>query len=503
MNKSNGVLMQFFHWYIPADGSLWKKAASEMKRISELGISALWLPPAFKGLAGADSVGYDIYDLYDLGEFDQKGSVRTKYGTKDEYLNAVNTASSLGVDIYADIVFNHKAGADYKERVWAQKVDWNNRQVELGNPRIIEAWTKFVFKGRIKFDKFGNITNYKYSDFLWDYLHFDGVDWDEKAKEKAIFKFEGHRETWEKMISSEKGNYDYLMFADIDFDISEVKDELKRWAKWFVEFTGVNGFRLDAIKHISLDFFNQWLDYIRSETGKELFTVGEYWNPHGLDILDKYIVESKHRMSLFDAPLQNRFHTASKQGSNFDLRTIFNDTLLSKHPTSCVTLVDNHDTQPLQALEAPVEYWFKPLAYALILLRQDGYPCVFYPDMYGAEYTDKGRDGNDYKIILNPVKELPKLLEARKKFAWGEQIDYFDHNNTIGWTRLCNENDNKSMAVILTNGTDGYKKMYVGKQFAGKQFVDLLNNRDEKILINEFGFGNFTVNAKSVSVWVN
>ncbi len=39
-------------------------------------------------------------------------------------------------------------------------------------------------------------------------------------------------------------------------------------------------------------------------------------------------------------------------------------------PFHAVTLVANHDTQPLQALEAPVEPWFKPLAYALILLRK-------------------------------------------------------------------------------------------------------------------------------------
>ncbi|MFP1495627.1 hypothetical protein ACLB1Q_02310 [Escherichia coli] len=37
-----------------------------------------------------------------------------------------------------------------------------------------------------------------------------------------------------------------------------------------------------------------------------------------------------------------------------------------------MTLVANHDTQPLQALRAPVEPWFKPLAYALILLRENG-----------------------------------------------------------------------------------------------------------------------------------
>ncbi len=494
--------MQYFHWYYPADGSLWKKVTQQARYLSQLGITALWLPPPYKALAGKNSVGYDVYDLYDLGEFNQKGSVRTKYGTKNQYLEAIKTAHNFNIDIYADIVLNHKAGADFKQRVQAQKVDWNNRQLELGEPKIIEAWTKFTFPGRIKYDKNRNIIDYKYSKFIWDYLHFDGVDWDDRAKEKAIFKFEGHGESWEKMISNEKGNYDYLMFADIDFGIDEVKKELKKWAEWFVEFTNVDGFRLDAIKHITLGFFNQWLDYIRQKTGKELFTVGEYWNPNQLDILERYLVKSSFRMSLFDAPLQNRFHRASKHGAGYDLRYIFNDTLLQKYPVHTVTLVDNHDTQPLQALEAPVENWFKPIAYAFILLRQQGYPCVFYPDIYGAQYTDKGRDGNKYNISLKPVKKLPQLLKARKKYAYGKQIDYFDFPTTVGWTRLGSKNHQKPMAVLISNSQQGYKDMYVGEKFSGKQFFDYLQNRKEKITINKKGFGRFTVNPKSVSVWV-
>lgn len=58
---------------------------------------------------------------------------------------------------------------------------------------------------------------------------------------------------------------------------------------------------------------------------------------------------------------------------------IFTGTLVEADPFHAVTLVANHDTQPLQALEAPVEPWFKPLAYALILLRENGVPSVFYP----------------------------------------------------------------------------------------------------------------------------
>jgi alpha-amylase len=82
-----------------------------------------------------------------------------------------------------------------------------------------------------------------------------------------------------------------------------------------------------------------------------------------------------------------KFHEASRQGRDYDMSQIFTGTLVEADPFHAVTLVANHDTQPLQALEAPVEAWFKPLAYALILLRENGVPSVFYPDLFGAAMT--------------------------------------------------------------------------------------------------------------------
>ena len=69
--------------------NLWNELSEKAKDIANLGITAVWLPPAYKGIAGKDEVGYGAYDLYDLGEFDQKNTIKTKYGSKDEYINAI------------------------------------------------------------------------------------------------------------------------------------------------------------------------------------------------------------------------------------------------------------------------------------------------------------------------------------------------------------------------------------------------------------------------------
>src|SRR5687768_17555634 len=111
----NGTMMQYFHWYYPNDGRLWKKIREQAPLLAFLGINAVWLPPAFKGTAGDHSIGYDVYDLYDLGEFDIKSSVRTKYGTKKEYLEAIKTMHHEHIQVYVDIVLNHLGGGDETE----------------------------------------------------------------------------------------------------------------------------------------------------------------------------------------------------------------------------------------------------------------------------------------------------------------------------------------------------------------------------------------------------
>ena len=490
----NGTIFQFFHWYYPNDGGLWKKVKEEARRLAELGFTAVWLPPAYKGANGIHSIGYDAYDIYDLGEFDQKNSVRTKYGHRQEYCDAIKAIREAGMQVYADIVLNHKAGGDEPELVRVRKVDPEDRNKYISEPYDIEAYTKFTFPGR----------KGKYSGFIWDFRCFTGVDFDNRTKEMAIYRIlNDYGDGWEEMADGEKGNYDYLMYDDIEFRNPAVRDELKHWGEWYWRQTGFDGVRLDAIKHISPAFENEWIDHMRNIAGKKLFAVGEYWAPGNLPLLLKYIDATEGRMSLFDTALHQNLATASKKGKDYDLASILNETLVSARPDLSVTMVENHDTQPLQSLEAPVEHWFKPLAYALILLREKGYPCVFYTDIYSATYKDKGHDGQEYEIFLPACENIDKLLLARKRFAYGPQRDYLDHANCIGWTREGDaEHPGSGCAVVLSNGDKGSKTMEVGKGLAGKKFVDWLGKSPGEVAVDQEGRGEFQVGAGSVSVWV-
>jgi alpha-amylase len=488
MSEPNGVMMQYFHWYCPADGSLWNQVAEKASALAKAGITSLWLPPAYKGTGGGMDVGYGVYDLFDLGEFDQKGSVRTKYGTKDEYIRAVQTAQTAGISIYADVVFNHKLGADLEEEVEATPFSTEDRTETVGEYQNIKAWTHFTFPGR----------GGKYSKLEWHWWHFDAIDHNVYNEgEAAVYLLKG--KSFDRNVDLEKGNFDYLMGCDLDMENPEVVGELNYWGEWCYDTTNVDGFRFDAVKHVSAEFFQKWIEHVRNYAKRDLFAVGEYWS-YEVDALHHFIETTDGKVSLFDAPLHYNFHVASQAGETYDLTKIFDNTLVQQQPALAVTLVDNHDSQPLQSLESIVEAWFKPLAYALILLREAGYPCIFYGDYYGAHYQDN-KDGEEYEIWLESHQFLiDKFLHARQTYAYGEQQDYFDNPSTIGWTRLGDAEHPGGIAVVLSNGEGGGKWMNIGHPNC--IYVDLTEHVQESITTNNDGWADFRCNGGSVSVWI-
>lgn len=483
-------MLQFFHWYHP--GNLWNEFSEKINSLQKLGFTSVWLPPAAKCHLGTDGRGYDVYDLYDLGEFDQKGGIPTRYGTKEEYIQAIDKARQAGISVYADVVLNYRMGDDEYETVKLHQVEEEDRNETLS--KIFEAAvpTKFTFPAR----------KGKYSDFVWDYKCFSGVDnLTQNGKiQTGIFKIHNDAgEEWTDAVSHQFGNYDYLMGADVEYRNPAVVQEMKNWIKWFLGTTKASGMRLDALKHINSDFLKDFVRFVKTEVNPDCFILGEYWIDEIKQICD-FADETDHLISCFDVPLHYRFFQASEEGRDFNLPTVFEGSFLTERPELAITFVENHDTQRLQALESAVEDWFKPLAYALILLSEKGYPCVFYPDLYGAEYSDEV-EGEKIHVVMPKVELLPKLLEARKLFGNGKQINHFDDPNCIAMVRE-GDDENQGCVVIISNDESAQKEISLGKKFANCRLKDFLQNRKEIIKTDDVGKAVYTVNGRSVSVWV-
>ncbi len=81
----------------------WQTIEQRMVDIFYSGYGAIWVPPPGRADSGNQSVGYDVYDRFDLG--DQNSS--TLYGTKTGLKTAITQAHNAGVSVYTDLILNH------------------------------------------------------------------------------------------------------------------------------------------------------------------------------------------------------------------------------------------------------------------------------------------------------------------------------------------------------------------------------------------------------------
>ncbi|MFZ1527141.1 MAG: T9SS type A sorting domain-containing protein [Ferruginibacter sp.] len=113
----NDVMMQAFYWNVPVNeatknGFWYDTIKAKIPAMKTAGIRALWMPPPSKGNWGIVDMGYGLFDHYDLGAYNQKGSTQTRFGSKAELQSLITTAHSTAggapyMDLYADVILNH------------------------------------------------------------------------------------------------------------------------------------------------------------------------------------------------------------------------------------------------------------------------------------------------------------------------------------------------------------------------------------------------------------
>ncbi|OJA12415.1 hypothetical protein AZE42_03391 [Rhizopogon vesiculosus] len=443
-SSQNPTMIQFFTWdaHHP-DISWWEHFEKQVLPLVALGFTQVWLPPPHKAMV-PKGCGYDAYDLWDLGEFDQKGTVATRWGTKEELLRACDAAKQCNLNIIIDAVLNHKLGADRTETFRAVRVDPLNRLKDIGSERHVKGWTAFDFPGRL-----GKVNSTLYFDWLEvnvqaSIVACDGI---------SIILLTG-MSLREPMV--------YFAFHQKDMKV------------------GQNGLTIVIQKYETI--------YLHGARG--------FLNENSLQLLIPYVRAFQGQTSFFDVPLHENFHRASKTGVSYDLRTILDGSLVKLRPGDAVTFVDNHDTlqQVGQSLESWVGINFKSQAYALILLRCHGYPCVFYGDLYP----------NDECYDEDTSRTLKQLLLARKSFAYGPMVDYFEHRNCIGFVRM-GDSDHAGCAVVLSNDpmldlTACKIRMNVGSH-PGTTFRSFFDG-SRTIAIDHDGWGAFPSSVDGVEVWI-
>jgi alpha-amylase len=311
----------------PADGNVatpwwWDHLASQANDFARAGFSAIWLPPPLKGASGTFSSGYDVFDDYDLGSKDQKGTVPTRYGSRERLQRCIAMLRANGIDVYVDLVENQRDGDDGRFR--------------FSYPGADGA------AGKGRFAKGPD-------DFHPNVPEDPGVFSD-------VFQF--GRDLAPVNGGTPKGR---------------CGQQLVQAAGWLTRALDVQGFRLDNAKGVSTGFV---VDLLRDAGLRGRFTVAEFADGN-LGLIQNWANAVQHLSSAFDFPLHFALKQMCNSPDSFDMASLDHAGLAGIDPLGAVTFVENHDTDR-GGVGGPLVR-NKLLAYAYTL-TSEGYPCVFYRD---------------------------------------------------------------------------------------------------------------------------
>lgn len=102
-------MIQPWTWeYAPYSNSKFyaQRMADRAGYLHEKGFTHLWAPPLSRGSSGTNSMGYDPYDLYDLGD----NNVRVRLGRRNHIQQMFDSCAAHQIDILGDLVMNHRNG---------------------------------------------------------------------------------------------------------------------------------------------------------------------------------------------------------------------------------------------------------------------------------------------------------------------------------------------------------------------------------------------------------
>ena len=305
----------------------WTQLTQKMPEIAEAGYDSLWLPNPAKGNSGTYSYGYDIFDPFDLGSTNQQGTVATRWGTQDQLIQMVQTAHRFGIRVYFDNVMNHRVPPCRAIPVRARR------------PIIIPAWFRRIFicrlfpagikTGRLSATgaRFENVENNPLLGLCdlaqepgtvnWNF----GTNYGNTITKPVFIRFPSRPDLYMDTNGASLGSGQGTGWPSANgygpvngwrpFDgngqpvAEDVSTYLCRAVAWTLYTTKCDGFRLDAVKHVPVNFFG-------NETGQSddpsfggytgaIQAMYDYVHGYGNNVTGNGYIESDgNRNSLFN-----------------------------------------------------------------------------------------------------------------------------------------------------------------------------------------------------------
>jgi alpha-amylase len=372
------VMIQGFYWNVRPGGVWYDTLKSRAAQLKRAGFTAVYYPPVYKGNAGGSDVGYTPYDWYDLGEYDSRGGnissgggsdIPTRYGTYAKLQASIGEYHAQGMQVYADIVINHREGGLQENNPYLTGVScppggatatqtYTAFPLTYGSHRM--AWP--VGQGAQYFYPNASVNPSNTSDYCGPQFGAMTFYTNSFGQDIAL-----HNNVGAKLAMG---------------------DSMIAWGTWITNRLALDGYRIDNVKGVHHSYLSEWGNS-GAMAGK--FMVGECYDG-SLSVLQGWLsrMSGRPNTSVFDFNLRfSHLKQMCDFPSSYDMRSLHSAGLMNNgtSSTQVVTFVDNHDFDRFNwqgVIEGsghdPVVN-NKKLAYAYILTHQ-GYPCVWWRDYF-------------------------------------------------------------------------------------------------------------------------
>ncbi|RYY67396.1 MAG: DUF1939 domain-containing protein [Chitinophagaceae bacterium] len=410
-------------------------------RLKAMGIDAVWIPPSVKN-ASTSSNGYSPFDQYDLGDKYQKGSTKTRLGSKDELLRAIAVLHANGIDVIQDVVFNHMDNAGSANGSGGSDPAANNGD---GN-----TYKNFRYVSYTKPATDETATNYLARNGRWpkNWPNYHATASHNCNTGDICAAWFGPDICYVAGAYGQSSNATFNPTQGSDW----MRSGARNWFVWMKKQTGVDGFRLDAVKHFeswaTQDFlYNAKYNAGWANGGANMFAVGEYVGSAAEQ--DAWISSVKTSnggtedlTGTFDFSLRQAVKNMVSAGGSYDLGSLPSAQQANRYRT--VPFVNNHDTfRPTKDANGNYTGWdagnelggghIDPfdarlaVAYA-VTFAVDGSPQVFFEDLFNLGNTAKR-----YSHLPTSATDLPQRDDIANIIWCHQKLNFKKGSYKVRW----------------------------------------------------------------------
>ncbi|MGD8490933.1 MAG: alpha-amylase family glycosyl hydrolase, partial [Anaerolineae bacterium] len=362
---------------------------SKLDYLADMGVTSLWMTPVFKNNpvqgSGADaSAGYHGYWYVDMTQFDPH------FGTNTELETLIAEAHDRGIKVFFDIITNHTADIlTYEEDTFAYrtKADFPYRAAD-GTP-----FDDRDYVGGDTFPPLDEAISFPYTPAFSDPA-------DATLKVPAWLNNPiYYHNRGNSSFSGENSLYgDFYGLDDLFTEHPDVVNGMVQIYKDWISNYDIDGFRVDTVKHVNLEFWQQFapeiLAHAEAQGRPDFFIFGEVFS--GNELLLSHYTSRAEFPAVLDFRFQGQVRSYVSSGGASDLlRDLFaNDDYFTDADSNVYalpTFIGNHDMGRFGwfldvdnggALSDAEKLDRSRMAHALMYFAR-GVPVIYYGDEQG------------------------------------------------------------------------------------------------------------------------